>query len=332
MPPLNLVKSLMGVPLTLSISVAAKIGIADILKDGAKTCEDVAQATGVNPQALYRLMRMLVAIGLLTEADGRHFNLTPHGRYLQADHPGSLRDLAIMVGEKWHLRPWTDLFESVRTGEPAFNRLYGMGFFQYLSENPQAASLFGRAMHIMVDRFAAAVAAACDLRGVSCVVDVGGGHGTLLAEILLRHSGVRGVLFDAHAVIDGGAKHLELLGISSRCAKVAGDFFESVPEGGDVYILSRVLHDWDDDRAVTILRNCRRAMGQSGRILVVEVVVGPSPSFYASWLDLEMLVNFGGRERTEAEYGQLFERAGLRVVKVVPTNSPFSVIEGVAQS
>lgn len=327
--PLSLVKWLMGVPIVQAIHVAVKTGLIDALTSGPLAVEQLSTAIGANPDALRRLLRMLASIGVVARVDGARVALTPMGRYLHADTPGSVRDLAILGGEAWHLQPWANLLESVMTGEPAFNRLFGTGFFDYISARPECASIFNRAMDAVVGRFAGAVAAAVDLQNAGVVVDVGGGEGTLLAEILSRSPSARGVLFELDAVVGSGAERLRSRCVAERCSIVAGDFFEAVPHGADVYLLSHVLHDWPDEAAVKILRNCRRAMGERGRLVVVEVVVGESTDLYGCWLDLEMLVNFGGRERSEAEYRALFEQADLRLAGVQPTGTPVSILEAV---
>jgi hypothetical protein len=326
--PLSILKWLMGVPVAQSIYVAAKIGIADALANGPKTCEDLGRSAGMDPAALYRVLRMLTSIGLFTESTGRCFNLTPMGRYLQSGQAGSLRDLAILIGESWHLQPWTDLLRTVRTGEPAFERWHGMSFFQHLSQNPEHALIFDRAMDIVARSSASTAATACDLERAKTVVDVGGGRGALLGSLLNRYPSLNGVLFDLPGVIAGVQHEFESQGLSGRCTSVPGDFLESVPSGGDVYFLSRVLHNWSDEHAVKILINCRKAMAPGGRILVVESLMGSAADFWGSWLDLEMLVNFGSRERRPEEYGELFQRAGLRMTKIVKADA-LSIFEAV---
>jgi hypothetical protein len=320
----------MGIPITQGIYVAAKLGIADLLAEGPRPADELARLTGTHPPSLYRLLRMLVSIGVFAEGEGRSFRLTPTSQYLRTGQPGSVRLLAVLGGERWHLHPWTDLLESVKTGRPAFDRLYGQRFFEFLASNSEAAAVFDGAMDAVVGRFATAVAAAYDFGRAGTVIDVGGGHGALLAEVLRRHLTVRGVLFDLPVVIAEADRIVPPPGTDGRLTTVAGDFFTTVPRGGDVYVLSHVLHDWDDESAVKILRRCAEAMGAGARLLVVEVVPGPAPDFYGSWLDLEMLVHFGGRERSAAEYEGLLGRAGLGLVQVLPTQTPVSILEAEA--
>jgi len=217
----------------------------------------------------------------------------------------------------------------VQTGESAFERWHGMNFFEYLSQNPKSALIFDRAMDTVVSGSASAVAAACDLEGAKIVVDVGGGRGALLALLLRRYPTLRGVLFDLPAVLAGVQQEFESQGLSVRCTAVPGDFLNSVPPGGDVYFLSRILHNWSDEQAIKILNNCRQVMAAGARILVVETLMGPTADFWGSWLDLEMLVNFGSRERRAEEYGQLFQQAGLRMTRSVKADATVSILEAV---
>jgi hypothetical protein len=327
--PLSILKWLMGVPVAQSIYAAAKLGVADALADGPRTCEDLSKSTAMNPAALYRVLRMLSSVGLFVESPGQCFSLTPMGRYLQSGQAGSVRDLAIFIGGAWHLRPWTDLLQTMQTGEAAFERWHGMSFYQYLSEHPEDAAIFDRAMDTVVSGSASAVAGACHLEGAKVVVDVGGGRGALLTLLLSRYPSLQGVLFDLPGVIAGVEAEFDSQGFPGRCKPVPGDFLDSVPAGGDVYLLSRILHNWSDQDAVKILNNCRQAMAAGGRILVVESVMGPTADFWGSWLDLEMLVSFGSRERLAEEYGELFRLAGLRMTGITKADATVSILEAV---
>lgn len=327
--PLSILKWLMGVPVAQSIYVAAKLGLADALADGPRSCEDLAKSTAMNTAALYRVLRMLASIGLITEATGKCFSLTPMGRYLQSGQEGSVRNLAIFIGEKWHLQPWTDLLETIRTGQPAFERWHGKSFYQHLADNSEDALVFDHAMDAVLSGSVSAVAAACRLEGAKVVVDIGGGRGALLALILSRYPSVQGVLFDLPGVIAAAQTELESKGLSSRCTRIPGDFRNSVPTGGDVYLLCRILHNWSDEHAVEILSNCRQAMAPEGRILVAESLMGPRADFWSGWLDLEMLVNFGSRERSVEEYGNLFQRAGLRMTGIIEADATISILEAI---
>jgi hypothetical protein len=241
-----------------------------------------------------------------------------------------LRSFVIFIGADWHWRVWSDLFYSTQSGQPGFERIYGKAYFDYLAKNPAPAQVFNDAMTSFSASVSTAVINAYDFTGITKLVDVGGGHGLLLASILEKYPQMSGVLFDAPSVIDGAKEVIEEHGVGGRCDAVGGDFFASVPAGGDAYIMKHIIHDWEDERALTILQNCHRAMTENGKLLVVEMVIpeGNTPSL-GKFLDLEMLLFLHSYERTEAEYRALFERAGFKLTRIVPTPSPHSVIEGV---
>jgi hypothetical protein len=263
----------------------------------------------------------------------RQFGLTPMAEFLRSDVQGSLRAVATMAGEPWTWRPWGDLYRSVQTGEPAFDRIFGVPTFTYLAENPGAAAVFDEAMTGWSTENSAAVAAAYDFSGIGTLTDVGGGHGYLLATILKANPPLRGILFERPGVVEGAKARIAVEGLRDRCRVVTGDFFASVPDGGDACILKSVIHDWDDQQATTILQNCRRAVGPGGRVLLAEQVIPPgNDPHLGKLLDLEMLIMAGGQERTEAEFRDLLAAAGLRLTRVVPTASPMCVIEGVAEA
>lgn len=327
--PVALLRMMTGYWVSKALNVAAELGVADLLREGPRTSEELAAACGAHPPTLYRLLRALASVGVFTEVEGRRFALTPLAELLRSDVPNSMRALARMYGSEQY-RAWGDLLESVRTGEPAFDREFGTNWFDYVARTPEAGAIFNEAMTGWTTQLADAVVAAYEFAGIGPVVDVGGGHGLLLATILRAHPTMRGVLFDLPHVATGGAAAFEKAGVADRCELVGGDFFAAVPEGGAYYILAQVLHDWDDERCRVILGNCRRAMLPEGKVLVVEQVLPSAnePSL-GKWLDLHMLVLLTGRERTEAEYGALFKAAGLELTKVVPTSSGASIVEGV---
>jgi O-methyltransferase domain/Dimerisation domain len=318
-----------GVVLQL-LYVVTKLGVADLLKDGPESCDELAQSTGVHAPSLYRVLRALASLGVFTEVDAGRFGLTPLAAWLQTGIPGSFRAMPILMGEGFNHRTFGDLLFSVKTGEPAFDRIYGMGFFEYLAQNPEAAGIFNEAMTAAgatVEN--PAVAAAYDFSGIGTVVDIAGGQGGLLAAILTANPGVKGILFDQPAVTESARSQLQAAGVADRCELVGGDFFEAALPGGDVHILKRIIHDWDDDRSIAILKSCRRAMAERGQLLVVEHVIPPGdePS-PGKLLDVIMLAEFRGRERTQAEYRALFRAAGFELTRIIPTPSPMSVIEG----
>jgi hypothetical protein len=313
-----------------ALSVAAQLGVADWLKDQAKSADELAPALGVKTRPLYRLLRALASVGVFAEDASGRFHLTPLAEALRSDAPDSVRDFAIYFGADWHRRVYGELGYSVQTGQPAFEKIYGKPFFDYLAENPGPARDFNNAMTSHSAADSAAVVNAYDFTGINKLVDVGGGHGALLAAILAKNPQMNGVLFDAPHVVVGANDILAAHGVIGRCETVGGDFFASVPAGGDAYIMMHIIHDWDDERALTILKNCHQAMTENGRLLVVEIVIseGNAPSL-GKFLDLAMLVLVNSFERTAAEYSALFAQAGFKLTRIVPTASAHSVIEAV---
>jgi hypothetical protein len=279
------------------------------------------------------MMRALASRGMFSEdADGR-FSLTALAEPLRADAPDSVRTWALWIGSEVNLRTWADLSYSIRTGQSAFEHVYGKALFKYLGEQPEMAKIYNDLMTSGVSGDGAAIADSHDFSGYRKIVDIGGGHGAQLAYILERYTGLYGVLFDAPPVIAGAKGAIDEYIAQGRAEKVAGDFFEAVPDGGDVYTLRQIIHDWDDDRAAAILKNCRQAMAENGKILIVEEVIptGNEPSS-GKFTDLNMLLYVNGLERTEAEYRDLLRQAGLELTRVTSTASSFSVIEAVPLS
>jgi hypothetical protein len=321
---------IMGFRVTQLICVAAKLGLADQLQQGPQTPQQLAHAVGAEPQALYRLLRALANLGLFAETAGGAFALTPLAQLLRTNVDGSIRSLAILYGEEWLWQAYGRMLYSVQTGRPAFDHTHGQPFFDYLHDHPTAAAQFNEAMSGYSSQEAAAILAAYDFSGVSTVVDVGGGHGALVAALLQNHPHLSGMVFDLAPVIAGAQRRLADAGVGARATCVAGDFFAALPSGGDVYVLKSVLHDWDDAAALRILRTCRQAMAQQARLLVAERVIplGNTPA-EAKLFDINMLVVAGGQERTEREYGALFQAAGFNLTRIIPTRSPLNLIEGV---
>jgi SAM-dependent methyltransferase len=323
-----------GYYISRALYVAAKLGIADLLKDGPRPCTELAQLTGTHAPSLARLLRLLVSAGVFAEKEEEHFGLTPIGVYLQTDIPGSLRALVLQFAGPWHSGSWSDLLYSVQTGEIAFDHRFGMSIFPYLTQHPDEAAVFDAAMTALSTQAAAAVVAAYDFSALGTIVDVGGGHGAMLRGILQATPAARGILFDLPHVVEGAKPQIEAAGLAERCTVMGGDFFVSVPSGGDAYVLSVVIHDWDDERSLTILKNCHRAMNKAGRLLLVELVlparIDQSPkSQIIVGSDVNMLVLAGGRERTEAEFRALFEAAGFKLTRIIPTQGLASVVEGI---
>ncbi|MBW4510711.1 MAG: methyltransferase [Scytonematopsis contorta HA4267-MV1] len=313
-----------------SIYVVAKLGIADLLKKGSKTSEELANITDSHPLSLYRVMRVLASIGIFAEDSKGRFELTPLATYLQTDIVNSMRASAIIRSEEVYRKPWGHLLHSVKTGETAFQHVYNMELFDYLAQNPETAKLFDGAMTGYSTTIIDALLAAYDFSSIHQLVDIGGGQGSLIAAILKKYPTMQGILFDQESVLEGAKPLLETFGVADRCQLIAGNFFESIPDGADAYIMKNIIHDWDDKRAITILNNCRNAMAKNAKLLLVEAVIFPGnePSI-AKLLDLEMMVLTGGQERTEAQHQELFQAAGLQLTKIMNTTSWQNIIEAI---
>jgi hypothetical protein len=312
------------------IFVAAKLGIADLLKEGHKHCDELASATDTHSDSLYRLLRTLASRDIFYETQPKYFQLTPLAVCLQDNQPGSVRDFIILTGEHESYASWENLIHSIYTGKSAFEGVYGMEYYQYFQQNPAAGKLFDRAMKSISARHNAAIPAAYDFSSLTKVIDVSGGQGGLLVAILKQYTTVKGVLFDQSETIDKSQYLLKTEGVIDRCERVAGDFFESVPTGGNAYLLKNILHNWDDQRALKILQNCHQAMTEGKLLLIIEKVLAPTnPPWRTLIGDMKMLTTHGGRTRTKDEFRKLFEAAGFKLTQIVPTASEVSVIEGV---
>jgi ubiquinone/menaquinone biosynthesis C-methylase UbiE len=313
-----------------AIYVAAQLGIADLLKDGPRDAEALAAATGTYAPAVGRVLRSLASVGLFkSDAQGR-FSLTPLGAALQSDAPGAARSTVIALSGTFFWAAWGEVLHSVRTGETGLEKALGVSEYEYLAQHPEDASHFNAAMIGYHGEEPAAIVEAYDFSGSGTVVDVGGGSGNLLGTILTANPSLRGVLLDLPQVLSDARHKLEATGVADRCEFVGRDFLQGVTEGGDVYIVSHCIHNWDEVSCVQILANCRRAMAPRGRLLIVEAVIraGDEPD-PAKILDLAMLLVPGGQERTEREYRDLLKKAGFRLTRVVPTRTSASIIEAV---
>jgi hypothetical protein len=312
----------------------AKLGVADLLKDGPRPSNELATATKTHAPSLARVMRLLASVGVVTEDETGNFALTPVGACLRTGIPESARAMTMLFAGNRVTEAWKDLEYCVRTGEPAY-RQRGVTdpFLDPLRTSEEQAS-FDEAMADFTRHVAVAVASAFDFTPFRTLVDVGGGNGALMIGILGKNPGLRGIVFDQPAAAERAKAQIAQYGLSGRCQAVGGDFFKEVPAGGDAYMLKHVIHDWDDDRAAAILRNCHRAMGAQGKLLIAEGVypprIGPSAeSWGAAANDVNMLVNTGGRQRSEIEFRSLYETAGFKLTRIVPTMARVSVIEGV---
>lgn len=318
-----------GYQVSQAIHVAATLGIADLLIDGPCTSDDLADSTGTHAPSLYRLLRALATVGVLHELDDRRFELTPLGRYLRSDVPESIAGWAAYIGLPSHWEAWGHLLHSVRTGENAFGHVHGVDVWTYRSSRPDVSAIFDGAMTSLTRRSNAAVLTAYDFSRFKVLCDVGGGNGALLSAVLAAHPNLRGVLFDQPHVVSGAHELLESAGVADRCRVIGGSFFDSVPAGCDGYVLSRVIHDWDDPDSIQILRTVRRASAADGSVLLVErVLASPNEGRDAKFSDLNMLVAPGGHERTPAEFADLLRRSGLELSRIVDAGL-YSVIEAV---
>jgi len=324
-----LLQMMTGYWVSQALYVAAKLSVPDLLADGPRPVEELAQATQADASSLRRVLRALASVGVFTEVSSGTFALTPLAALLRTGIPDSMRALAIMYAEEQY-RAWGDILHSVKTGRTAFERQFGTSYFAYLAQHPEADRVFNEAMTGWTTQLVGSVVDAYDFSRFKTVVDVGGSYGTLLTAILRSNPAVRGILFDQPRVVAAAGPQLARAGVVERCATVGGDFFDEVPAGGDAYVLAQILHDWDDERCVAILRQCRRAMPTHGKLLVIELVLPPGEEpFFGKWLDLHMLVLLGARERTATEYDSLFRRSGFALAHVVPTAAPASIVEAV---
>jgi len=310
--------------------VAAKLKIADLLAAGPKPVSELARASNVKEDALYRSLRALASVDVFRETTPGTFANTPLSEAIRSDLTGSARDAVLFMADPLHLQIYGELMHTLLTGETAFRKITGMAPFEFFRQDGEENKLFNDAMTSFSRQFIQPVIEVYDFGDSGTLADIGGGHGILLGTILQKHPGLRGIVFDLPNVIEGAQAQIELLGLGSRCEVRGGDFFQGVPPA-ERYVMKSIIHDWDDEHALTILKNCVKAMrGPSGKIILLEMVVGPTnqPGL-AKWIDIEMLAIAGGRERTRTEYANLLARAGLRLDRVVSTAGPLAVIEAV---
>ena len=324
-PRQELFNMISGYKSTQALYVAAKLGIADHLVSGPKRAEELAKMVGANSKALFRVMRHLAALGIFTQDEPGKFGLAPLGELLCTENPESMRYGAIFAGEE-NYTATGNLLHSVLTGETAFNHLYGKGHFDWMAEHPDASSTFNKAMAQSLRRLAKNPVESYDYSGKRVIVDVGGGRGDLISSVLVANPAMEGVLFD---LPQGSAEARSLLktkGVEDRCHIKTGSFFDSIPAGGDVYVLSRILHDWPDDKAATILANCRKAIKEDGTLLIRDNVISDG-DVLGSTLDITMLIMTGGEERTEAEWKHLLHSAGFALTRVYKKEGQLDLLE-----
>jgi len=313
-----------------TVYVAAKLGLADQLAAGPKSAAELAGPMQVHARSVHRLMRTLASLGILTERTEQRFALTDLGEALKTGAPGSARSTLIYSGSPAVQSGWDNLGYSVETGKPGFDKAQGMPVFDYLAKHPEAASMFSEMMIGLNNQEPPAVVAAYDFSTFNTIVDVGGATGDMLATILAHHAGPRGILFDRPHVVRDAPTLLDAKGVRDRVTIEPGDFFKGVPVGADAYILSHIIHDWNEDQCLAILGHVRKAMNATGRLLLVETVLTAGDAPHPGKIfDMVMLAQLGGQERTEDEYGELLAKAGFRLTRTVPTASASSIVEAV---
>ena len=318
-----------GYIMSTALHAATSLRIPDLLADGPRGAAELARATGANKDALFRVLRTLSSAGVFVEQAPRQFANNAASELLRSGVPG-LYDMILWMSDPFHLRVYADAMHSVMTGQPAVEKTLDVPVFEHFARDPALSERFNNAMTAFSAAVVPAALAAYDFSGIGTLVDIAGGHGQVLTSILQAYPAMRGVLTDLPHVLAGAEPRIRALGLADRCRTEAIDFFKAVPGGGDAYIMKHIIHDWNDDQATTILQNIRKAMNPGGRVILLDSVLQPAnqPDF-GKIIDLEMLLMPGGRERTEAEFRSLFERAGFRLTRIVPTQSPLAVIEAV---
>jgi DNA-binding transcriptional ArsR family regulator len=327
-PPIAVLEKVLAAWTAQGIAVAAELKIADALADGPLTIDELADRVGANPDALGRLLRALIGEGIFTRRRDGRYALNAQASALRSDAPVSIAGMARWVGLPEHREHWSHLVDAIRTGEAVIPRLRGMPPFEYLAEHPDMAAIFNEAMTSISQSTIAPIVAAYDFTPYRTIVDVGGGHGRLLAAILAATPSARGILYDLSDVVEGAPEMLAKHGVATRVDIVAGSFFDSVPAGGDMYISKNVIHDWADAEAITILSNIRAAATPGTCLLLAELVLPQhNREFIGNWIDMEMLLAQGARERTQSEYGELLKKSGYELTRVVQTAGPISLVE-----
>lgn len=317
--------------------VAAKLSIADQLASGPRSVSDLAKKSGVNEDRLYRVLRAIAQMGIFREepGNGKIFSNTPASEFLIADREGSVRNTLLFTADPFHFKVYAEMLHSVKTGELAVDYVYKKPVFELFGTPgmEEVTENFNNAMTAISHMVMPAVLEVYDFSSIGTLIDIAGGHGFVLSSILQKYPQMQGVLFDMPHVIEGAPALLKRMGVESRVKTATGDFFKAVPAGGDAYIMKHIIHDWDDAPAITILKNIREQLakkGSGGKLLLLEAVIKPgNEPHFSKWVDLEMFMMPGGRERTEAEWSELLNKAGFKLNKIVPNNSPLSVIEAI---
>jgi hypothetical protein len=330
-PEAQLMQLASGCLVAPAIYIVAKLGIADILRDGPKTSAEIAELTGADPDSLYRVLRATSSVGVLVEQPGRSFANSPVSETLREDWPRSTRAMTLWMLEPAHWVVYGELMYSVQTGKTAWDKVHGEPCFDSFSGSMKdLGDIFNRAMTSYSSQTIPAILAAYDFASFGTIADIGGGYGHLLGAILREYPKANGVLFDSAQVLEGAPAMIDSYGVRDRVEFVGGDFCESVPVVADCYLLKHIIHDWYDDKNETILRNIGKSMPAGAKVLVIDgVVPGPNEPHFAKFLDLEMLMLPGGKERTEDEFRSLLAKSGFEMTRVIPTQSNVCIIEAV---
>lgn len=329
-PTQQMMQILGGLWLARMVSVAAELGLADVIGDGRKTTDELAATTKTHAPSLGRLLRGLAGAGVFREDGPGAWTNTPLSKVLRSNVPGSLRYCAITSMGQEHYAAWGALAECVRTGQTGVKHVFGKEIWDYYREHERQAKNFDQFMVDFSEGVNAALLKAYDFSGIGHLIDVGGGHGGVIATILQKYPTLRGTLFDQPYVVEGAKRNLELHGVADRCDRVGGDFFESVLAGADAYLMKFIIHDWDDEKSLKILKNIRSAIAPSGKLLIVDIVIPEgNGADFGKLMDVNMLVMTGGLERTEAQFRELLAKSGFQLTRIVPTESPLSVVEAV---
>lgn len=314
--------------ITRVVTETAELGLADFVKTGPKTGGQLARETKCHAPSLLRLLRVVTALGIFREDEKGQFHATALSAILETDSPVSLRHFARMIGAGEHYEAWGNLIHAVMTGETAFDNRFQTDVWGYYRNNPKRERIFQSGLMNITEVFDPPILSAYDFSGLGTIVDVAGGHGALLSAILRSNPHAKGILFDAPHVVESVGPRLQAEPtIAPRLRLVGGDFFKSLPRGGDAYILKWILHDWDDEKSAAILRSCRNAMGHGSHLLVIENLNDPGSHPMSKFMDLNMLVMTGGKERSTEDFKRLFRESGFKLNRVIPTDTPFSIVE-----
>jgi hypothetical protein len=331
-PAQMLMQMCSGYMISAALYPVTRLGIAERLADGPQTVAKLASDTGADEDSLYRVLRALANVGVFAEPSPRTFALTPASNLLRSDVAGNMRDLVAWMTNELHFKTWGDMLHTVMTGRPSVEKVYGKPCFEAFQDLPETNVEFNNAMTNISAMTIPVVLEAYDFSGVKTLVDVGGGHGLLISQILKQYPDMKGCIFDMQHVIEGAKQRSERLGLEDRLEPVPGNFFESVCDSGDAYIMQHIIHDWTDEQCCTILKNVRKALDgkPNGKLIILDSIVNTDGGFdFTKWKDLEMLLLPGGRERTEEEFRALLERTGFKITRTIPLPSMVSIIEAV---